>query len=57
LHLADGSTRTFDAALFEQKIHDPTAFAVTGYPPVMPPIPLTDDEIKQIEAYLEGLQN
>lgn len=57
VHLADGSTRTLDAALFEQKVHDPTALTVMGYPPVMPPIPLTGDEIKQIEAYLEGLQN
>ncbi|MGA1983500.1 MAG: c-type cytochrome [Acidobacteriaceae bacterium] len=57
VHLADGTTRTYDAALFEQKLQNPTAFAVSGYPPVMPPIQLTDDEIKQIEAYLEGLQN
>ena len=56
VHLADGSTRTLDAALFEQKVHDPTAFAVQDYPPVMPPIQLTDDEMKQIEAYVEGLQ-
>jgi cytochrome c oxidase subunit 2 len=57
VHLADGSTRTLDSAFFVEKVHNPTALSVSGYPPVMPPIPLTDDEIKQIEAYLEGLQN
>ncbi len=57
LSLADGSAHALDAAFFEQKIHNPSAETVAGYPPVMPPIPLTDDEIKQIEAYLEGLQN
>lgn len=55
VHLADGSTRTLDAALFEEKVRNPSAFTVAGYPPVMPPLPLTDDEMKQIEAYLEGL--
>ena len=57
VHLTDGSTRTLDSAFFVEKVHNPTALSVNGYPPVMPPIPLTDDEIKQIEAYLEGLQN
>lgn len=57
VHLADGTTRTLDAAFFTEKVHNPTSLSVSGYPPVMPPIPLTDDEMKQIETYLEGLQN
>ena len=57
VHLADGSTRPLDSAFFVEKVKNPTALTVSGYPPVMPPIPLTDDEIKQIEASLEGLQN
>jgi len=56
LQLEDGSIRTLDSALFLQKVHDPTAFVVKGYPPVMPVIQLTDDETEQIEAYLEGLR-
>lgn len=54
--LADGSTRSLDSALFLQKVRHPDTIAVQGYPPVMPDLPLTDDEISQIEAYLEGLQ-
>jgi cytochrome c oxidase subunit 2 len=54
--LADGTTRTFDSALFLEKVRHPDTIAIKDYPPVMPVIPLTDDEITQIEAYLEGLQ-
>ncbi len=56
LQLADGSTRSFDDALFRQKIGHPDTIAIKDYPPVMPAIPLTDDEITQMEVYLEGLQ-
>jgi cytochrome c oxidase subunit 2 len=56
LQLADGSTRTFDSATFIEKVHHPDTIAIKDFPPVMPVIPLTDDEIAQIEAYLEGLQ-
>src|SRR5208337_2716139 len=54
--LTDGSTRTLDDALFLQKVRHPGSITVQGYPPVMPDIPLTDDEISEIEAYMEGLQ-
>jgi cytochrome c oxidase subunit 2 len=56
LQLADGSTRTLDSALFVQKVRHPETIAVKDYPSVMPDIPLTDDEIAQMEAYLEGLK-
>jgi cytochrome c oxidase subunit 2 len=53
--LTDGSTRTLDSALFLQKVLHPDTITVKDYPPVMPVLPLTDDEISKIEAYLEGL--
>jgi len=54
--LADGTTRNFDAAFFVQKVQHPDTMNVKDFAPVMPTIPLTDDETAQIEAYLEGLQ-
>lgn len=55
LQLADGSTHTLDAAFFREKVLNPTATTVKDFPAVMPPVPLTDEEIHQMEAYLEGL--
>ncbi|MES2391251.1 MAG: c-type cytochrome [Acidobacteriota bacterium] len=57
LHLTDGKTLTLDAAAFEKKVNDPTAYTVNGFPPVMPPVPVTADEMKQLEKYMEGLKN
>jgi hypothetical protein len=54
--LADGSSRTLDAAFFLEKVRHPTELTVKDYPAVMPEIQLTDDEINEMEAYLEGLQ-
>ena len=54
--LADGTTRTLDAAFFTQKVQHPDTMNVKDFAPVMPAIPLTDDETAEIEAYLEGLQ-
>jgi cytochrome c oxidase subunit 2 len=54
--LANGTIRTLDAAMFQQKVLHPDTITVKDFPPVMPVIPLTDDEITKIEAYLEGLQ-
>jgi cytochrome c oxidase subunit 2 len=54
--LADGSTRTFDSNFFLAKVRHPDTISVKDFPPVMPQIPLTDDEITKIEAYLEDLQ-
>jgi len=56
LQLVDGSTRRFDSALFQEKMSHPDTIVVKDYPPVMPVISLTDDEIAQMEEYLEGLQ-
>ena len=56
LTLADGSTRTLDSALFVEKVRHPDTIPIKGFAPVMPVVPLTDNEITEIEAYLEGLQ-
>ncbi len=56
VQLADGSTRTLDSAFFLEKVQHPSELAVKGYPPVMPKVLLTDDEINEMKAYLEGLQ-
>lgn len=54
--LADGTTRTLDSAMFQQMVRHPDTITVNGYAPVMPAIPLTDNEIAQMEAYLEGVK-
>jgi mono/diheme cytochrome c family protein len=56
VQLTDGSTRVLNAELVEQIIRHPTTVKVNGYPPVMPEIKLTDEELKQIEATLESLK-
>jgi cytochrome c oxidase subunit 2 len=47
---------TVDGAFIRAHILDPRASAVKGYPPVMPLIPMTDDELKTIVAYLEAIK-
>jgi cytochrome c oxidase subunit 2 len=45
-----------DEAFIRQHILDPRAATVKGYPPVMPQVPMTDDELKTIIAYLESVK-
>jgi cytochrome c oxidase subunit II len=47
---------TVDEAFIRAHILDPRAAVVKGYPPVMPQIPMTDDELKTIVAYLETVK-
>lgn len=47
---------TVDEAFIRSHILDPRAATVKGYPPVMPPVPMTDDELKTIVAYLESVK-
>lgn len=47
---------TVDASFIRAHILDPRAAAVKGYPPVMPQIPMTDEELKTIVAYLETVK-
>ena len=54
--LADGSTVTADDAFIKQSILEPTVTIVEGFPPVMPPYALTDEEISNLIAYIKTLK-
>lgn len=54
--LADGSTVTADDAFIKESILQPTAKVVEGFPPVMPPYALTDEEISNLIAYIKTLK-
>lgn len=54
--LTDGTTVTVDVAYLTESIKDPMAKIVEGYAPAMPPLPLTDDEIAALIAYISSLQ-
>ena len=54
--LADGSDVTVDDAYFAQSIKDPMSQVAEGYPPAMPPLGLTDDEIAALAAYVKTLK-
>jgi cytochrome c oxidase subunit 2 len=56
VELSDGSKRTMDAAFLRDKILHPTKDVLKGYQPLMPELPVTDEEIKQIEEYLKDLK-
>jgi cytochrome c oxidase subunit 2 len=47
---------TVDEAFIRSHILDPRGATVKGFPPVMPRIPMTDEELKTIVAYLETLK-
>ena len=47
---------TVDDAYIAESVATPTAKVVTGFPPVMPPIPLTDQELKDLIDYLKTLK-
>lgn len=54
--LEGGSSVTADEAYIGESIENPTAKVVEGFPPVMPPIPVTDKELQDITAYIKSLQ-
>jgi len=56
VELSDGTKRTVDAEFVGQLLHDPSKYVIKGYPPVMPDLRLSDQEIQQIEDYLKGLK-
>lgn len=56
VHLANGTTRTLDDDFFRAKVAHPTDLATDGFPPVMPEIQVSSDELKQMEAYLKELK-
>ncbi len=53
--LADGTEVVVDDAYFARSITDPMGQVVEGYPPAMPPLGLTDDEIAALAAYVKTL--
>lgn len=53
--LADGSDITVDDAYFAQSVKDPMSQIAEGYPPAMPPLGLSDDEIAALAAYVKTL--
>jgi cytochrome c oxidase subunit 2 len=45
-----------DEAYLSESIRDPRTHQVEGYPPAMPAPSLTDDELRQVIAYVKALQ-
>ena len=56
VELADGTTRVVDAAFVTEKILHPEQNTVKGFSPVMPKLPLTKEEIDEIENFLEDMK-
>jgi len=53
--MADGSTERVDEAYLRAFILDPQAKKVKGFPPVMPKLPLSDEEVSALVAYIRTL--
>lgn len=53
--MADGSTALVDEAYLKDDILNPQARVVKGFSPIMPKIPLNDDELAAIVAYIQSL--
>lgn len=53
--MKDGSTAQVDEAYLRAFIRDPQARGVLGFPPVMPRIEMTDDELAALVAYIRSL--
>ncbi|MDR6859998.1 cytochrome c oxidase subunit II [Variovorax guangxiensis] len=54
-NMRDGSTALVDDAYLGAFIRDPQARGVKGFPPVMPKIPLNDEEVAALVAYIKSL--
>ncbi|HJS03278.1 MAG TPA: cytochrome c oxidase subunit II [Variovorax sp.] len=54
-NMRDGSTALVDDAYLGAFIRDPQARGVKGFAPVMPKIPLTDEEVAALVAYIKSL--
>ena len=51
-----GGEVTVDEAYLSESILQPMVKITAGYPPVMPPMPLTDDEVQSLIAYIKSLK-
>lgn len=54
--LEDGGSVAADDVYITESILDPLAKIVAGYPPVMPPYDLTDEQIANLIAYIKTLK-
>ena len=54
-NMRDGSTALVDDAYLGAFIRDPQARGVKGFAPVMPKIPLSDEEVAALVAYIKSL--
>lgn len=52
--LEDGSTVLVDEKFLREFIRNPTARDIKGFPNVMPPIPLSDEELDTLVAYIKA---
>ena len=55
VRLSDGTTVTADAAYLRESIEQPTAKVVQGFPPVMPKLDLTPEQVDALVAYIQAL--
>jgi cytochrome c oxidase subunit 2 len=53
--MADGSMVPADETYLKKSIRDPQAQVVKGFPPIMPKIEMTDDELAALVAYIQSL--
>ncbi|PUA18504.1 cytochrome c oxidase subunit II [Glaciimonas sp. PCH181] len=53
--MANGSTAMVDEAYLKNFIRQPQARVVKGFTPMMPTIPMTDDELTALVAYIKSL--
>jgi cytochrome c oxidase subunit 2 len=53
--MADGSMVLADETYLKKSIRDPQAQVVKGFPPIMPKIEMTDDELAALVAYIQSL--
>lgn len=53
--LADDTTIVADEAYLRAAIRQPQLQVVKGFPPAMPALPLTDEQVDQLVAYLKSL--
>ena len=54
-NMADGTTELVDEAYLRSFIRNPQAKRVKGFPPVMPKLDLSDEEVSALVAYIQTL--
>jgi cytochrome c oxidase subunit 2 len=55
VQMEDGSSEPADEAHLEEEIRDPSKRIVKGFQPLMPELPLTDEEVKALIAFIKTL--